>query len=75
MVVVDEGFALYNLMERSGEGPMAIYQTPGPMFADLVAHSIRRSGSLSAENFMEEASRLLIVCWQTWEEFAGGGNQ
>ncbi|EAO8872739.1 hypothetical protein E2W84_25410 [Salmonella enterica] len=76
VVVVDEGFALYNLMERSdNEGPMAIYQTPGPMFADLLAHSVRCSGSLSAEAFMEEASRLLIVCWQTWEALAGGGNQ
>lgn len=76
VAVVKEGFALYNLMERSGDdGPMAIYQTAGPMFADLLAHSIRRSGSLTAEAFMEEASRLLIVCWQTWEAFTGGGNQ
>lgn len=74
VVVVKEGFALYSMMELSGdEGPLAIYQTPGPMFADLLAHSIRRSGSLTAEAFMEEASRLLIVCWQTWEAFAGGG--
>ncbi|EBC1350149.1 hypothetical protein CT949_17965 [Salmonella enterica] len=74
VVVVDEGFALYNLMERSGnDGPMAIYQTPGPLFADLLAHSIRRSGSLSLEDFMTEASRLLIVCYESWEAATGGG--
>lgn len=76
VVVVDKAFALYNLMERSGnDGPMAIYQTPGPLFADLLAHSIRRSGSLSLEDFMTEASRLLIVCYESWEAATGGGNQ
>ncbi|EBO7594088.1 hypothetical protein D0713_25810 [Salmonella enterica] len=76
VVVVDEGFALYNLMERSGnEGPMAIYQTPGPLFADLLAHSIRRSGSLSFEDFMTEASRLLLACHESWDAVTGEGKQ
>ncbi|ELM3227076.1 hypothetical protein RYW84_001051 [Salmonella enterica] len=76
VVVIDEGFALYNLMERSGnEGPMAIYQAPGPLFADLLAHSIRRSGSLSFEDFMAEASRLLLACHESWDAVAGEGEQ
>lgn len=76
VVAVNEGFALYNLMERSGnEGPMAIYQTPGPLFADLLAHSIRRSGSLSFEDFMTEASRLLLACHESWDVVAGEGKQ
>lgn len=74
VVVVDGGFALYNLMElRGNDGPMAIYQTPGALFADLLAHSVRRSGSLSLEDFMTEASRLLIVCYESWEAVTGGG--
>ncbi|MGF2651558.1 hypothetical protein ACQUWL_20885 [Serratia marcescens] len=74
VVVVDSGFALYSLMERSdSEGPLAIYQTPGTLFADLLAHSIRRSGSLSAEDFMTEAARLLNACHEAWETATGEG--
>lgn len=65
------GLALYSLMERN-EGPLAVYHSPGPLFADLIAHSIRRSGHLSAEAFSAESVRLLKDCQRAWAEFGGG---
>ncbi|MGF2654116.1 hypothetical protein ACQUWL_16470 [Serratia marcescens] len=74
VVVTDIGFALYSLMERSdSEEPLAIYQTPGALFADLLTHSIHRSGSLSFDDFMTEAARLLVVCYEAWEAVTGEG--
>lgn len=65
------GLALYSLMERN-EGPLAIYHSPGPLFADLIAHSIRRSGHLDAGDFIAESARLLKACQVAWAEFGGG---
>ncbi|TNL01527.1 hypothetical protein CYD30_28010 [Kosakonia cowanii] len=66
-----DGFALHCLTDPGS--PVAIYQSAGPLFADLIAHSIRRTNHLTAEDFDREARRLLELCHRAWAEFAGGG--
>ncbi|TNL00421.1 hypothetical protein CYD30_28990, partial [Kosakonia cowanii] len=44
-----ENLALYCLTECD-TSPVAIYQSAGPLFADLIAHSIRRTNHLTAED-------------------------
>lgn len=63
------GFALYSL--EGDSALIAVYQATGTLFADLIAHSIRRTGHRSPEAFIPEAMRLLNVCRQEWAEMAG----
>ncbi|WP_208951715.1 hypothetical protein [Rahnella sp. ChDrAdgB13] len=64
------GLSLYSLMEDS-EGLLAIYQSPGPLLADLIAHSILHSKQLTARAFFAESARLMMVCETAWTNFAG----
>lgn len=70
----DYGMALYSLMEYPDgilPRPMAIYRSTGEMFADLIAHSIRRTHHLNSACFADEVTRLARVCTQTWAVHTG----
>ncbi|ECX4790703.1 hypothetical protein F6A15_10610 [Salmonella enterica] len=68
------GLLLYHLNERDA-ALLAVYQSPGNMFADLIAHSIRNQKASSIQEFTAEVTRLATLCEQEWINFTGGNHE
>ncbi|KAB7715724.1 hypothetical protein GBN32_00355 [Plesiomonas shigelloides] len=63
------GLKLISLMDAD-DAPLAVYQTPGELFADLLAHSIKRANQTNMDAFFTDAHRLIEACQQAWVKFS-----